>query len=56
MDGAEGIARRIAHLLEGQSFAARGAPNRFIVTGPIEGAAGLEGALAARGFGPAETF
>lgn len=55
VDGAAGIARRIAHLLEGQSFARTG-PNRFVVTGPIEGAAGLEAALAARGFGPAEAF
>ena len=54
-DGAEGIARRIAHLLEGQSFAAQG-PNRFVVTGPLTGAQGLEKALATRGFGPAEAF
>ena len=56
VDGAAGIARRIAHLLEGQGFTANGAPNRFIVTGPLAGAAGLEAALAARGFGPAEAF
>lgn len=56
VDGAQGIARRIAHLLEGQDFAAGGARNRFIVTGPLAGAAGLEAALAARNFGPAETF
>ncbi len=55
VDGAQGIARRIAHLIEGQGFAASG-PNRFIVTGPLSGAAGLEAALAARGFGPAEAF
>jgi glutamate racemase len=55
VDGAAGIAGRIAHLLEGQSFARKG-PNRFVVTGPIKGAAGLEPALAARGFGPAEAF
>ena len=55
VDGAEGIARRIAHLLEGQNFDRNG-PNRFIVTGPIAGAEGLEAALAARGFGPAEAF
>jgi glutamate racemase len=55
VDGAQGIARRIAHLLEGQSFAATG-PNRFIVTGPLAGANGLEAALAARGFGAAEAF
>ncbi|PKP95468.1 MAG: glutamate racemase [Alphaproteobacteria bacterium HGW-Alphaproteobacteria-14] len=55
VDGAQGIARRIAHLLEGQDFTASG-PNRFIVTGPLAGAVGLEAALAARGFGPAEPF
>jgi glutamate racemase len=55
VDGAQGIARRIAHLLEGQSFAASG-PNRFVVTGPLAGAEGLEGALAARGFRAAEAF
>ncbi|OBV12156.1 glutamate racemase [Erythrobacter dokdonensis] len=55
VDGAQGIARRIAHLLSGQSFAASG-PNRFIVTGPMAGAAGLEAALAARGFAPPEIF
>ena len=56
VDGAAGIARRIAHLLEGQSFAASSAPNRFVVTGPLAGAAGLEQALAARGFGGVEAF
>ena len=55
VDGAQGIARRIVQLLGGQSIAASG-PNRFIVTGPITGAAGLNDALAARGFGPAEAF
>ncbi|UYV14555.1 glutamate racemase [Porphyrobacter sp. ULC335] len=55
IDGAQGIARRIAHLLEGQSFAAPH-PNRFVVTGPVTGADGLESALAARGFGAAEAF
>ncbi len=55
VDGADGIARRIAHLLEGQGFAATG-PDRFVVTGPLSGAEGLEEALAARGFGAAEAF
>lgn len=55
VDGAAGIARRIAQLLEGRAFAATG-PNRFIVTGPLAGADGLEAALAQRGFGPAEVF
>jgi glutamate racemase len=56
VDGAAGIARRIAHLLDGQSFAPSLGPNRFIVTGPLAGAEGLEAALAARGFGDAEAF
>ena len=59
VDGAAGIARRIAHLLDGQSFANPGPnrfPNRFIVTGPLAGADGLAPALTARGFGPAEAF
>lgn len=55
VDGAQGIARRIAHLLDGQSFA-KADLNRFVVTGPVEGAAGLAAALTARGFGPAEAF
>jgi len=55
VDGAAGIAQRIAHLLDGQSFAATG-PNRFVVTGPLAGTNGLEAALALRGFGPAEAF
>ena len=56
IDGAAGIARRIAHLLDGQSFAPSPGPNRFIVTGPLAGADGLEAALTARGFGGAEAF
>lgn len=56
IDGATGIARRIAHLLEGQPFPAAPAPNRFIVTGPLAGADGLEAALTVRGFGAAEAF
>lgn len=55
VDGAHGIARRIAHLLEGQSFET-GITDRFIVTGPVERTRGLEAALATRGFGPAESF
>ncbi|MFN4240558.1 MAG: glutamate racemase [Erythrobacter cryptus] len=55
IDGAAGIARRIAALTQGQAFA-RSGPDRFIVTGPLAGAAGLEAALAARGFAPAEAF
>lgn len=55
VDGALGIARRIADLLEGQAYTASGL-NRFVVTGPVTGAAGLEKALGARDFGPAEAF
>lgn len=55
IDGAAGIARRIAQLTQGQSMTASG-PNRFIVTGPLSGAKGLERALSARGFGTAEAF
>lgn len=55
IDGAQGIARRIVHLLEGQEFSSHG-PNRFIVTGPVERAQGLEAALQARGFGAPERF
>jgi glutamate racemase len=55
VDGAAGIARRIAQLTGGQPLTASG-PARFVVTGPLSGAAGLEAALAARGFAPAESF
>ena len=41
VDGAKGIARRIAHLLDGQAFR-RERPDRFVTTGPVDGAAGLE--------------
>jgi glutamate racemase len=56
VDGAQGIAGRIAHLLEGQSFPAAPRPNRFVVTGTLAGADGLEATLAARGLAPAEAF
>lgn len=55
IDGAQGIARRIAHLTQGQTMASEG-PNRFVVTGPLTAASGLENALAARHFAAAETF
>lgn len=55
IDGADGIARRIVSLLEGHEFEPP-ALNRFVVTGPVERAHGLEAALAQRGFGPPETF
>ncbi|MEM7687618.1 MAG: glutamate racemase [Pseudomonadota bacterium] len=58
IDGAQGIARRIVHLI-GEAAPAPTPPqscNHFIVTGPAERAAGLETALAQRGFGPAQSF
>ncbi len=55
IDGAEGIARRIVHLLEGQEFEPT-PQNRFVVTGPVERAQGLEAALAERGFDAPESF
>jgi len=60
IDGADGIARRIASLLDneapGSLPADRAVANRFIVTGPISAARGLEPALKQRGFTPAEMF
>lgn len=55
VDGAKGIANRIAHLVEGQEMSKTG-PNRFIVTGPIEAANGLEQMLNQRGLGRPEQF
>ena len=55
IDGADGIARRIVNLLQGQAFE-QPAHNRFVVTGPLEGTQGLEAALAERGFGSPEVF
>ncbi len=55
VDGAIGIARRIADRLDGQEFAKTG-DNHFVITGPIERAAGLDAALSARGFAPALPF
>lgn len=55
IDGANGIARRIAHLLEGQKFS-RSTQNRFVVTGPIERTAGLGRALEQRNFARPEQF
>lgn len=49
VDGARGIARRIAHLVDGQAMT-RTKPDSFVVTGPVEAAAGLVPALARRGF------
>ena len=55
IDGADGIARRIVSLLEGHEFEPT-VLNRFVVTGPVERAHGLEQALAQRGFGAPESF
>ena len=55
IDGAAGIARRIAHLVEGQAMHREG-PDRFVATGAPERAAGLEPALSARGFAAPEPF
>jgi len=55
VDGAKGIARRVAALLQGQSFEPTPL-NRFIVTGPVEVAAELEKTLAARSLQHAESF
>ncbi|MGB7419440.1 MAG: glutamate racemase [Erythrobacter sp.] len=55
IDGADGIARRIAHLVKDRTFGAS-VPARFVVTGPLEAAAGLEPALHSRGFAAPEAF
>lgn len=55
VDGAQGIARRIAHLLEDHSFDASVA-DRFVFTGQDTIAHGLEEALASRGFEKVESF
>lgn len=48
VDGAAGIARRVAHLLLGATLAP--APGRFLTTGPVEALAPLAPALHSRGF------
>ncbi|MEM6858894.1 MAG: glutamate racemase [Pseudomonadota bacterium] len=55
IDGAQGIARRIAHLTQEQPMQSEGV-SRFVVTGPVKRTSGLEAALAARGFGKPESF
>ncbi len=55
VDGAQGIARRIEHLVQGHSFS-NDTRNRFVITGPTIRASGLESALTSRGFGPVESF
>ncbi|RDC59622.1 Glutamate racemase [Alteripontixanthobacter maritimus] len=53
IDGAEGIARRVADLTKGQTFRRVG-DDRFIVTGPLDRVANLAPALARYGLGPPE--
>ncbi len=55
IDGSVGIARRIVHLVEGQEIEQNG-PARFVVTGPVDAARGLEQALSKRGFATPESF
>ncbi|WP_108791182.1 glutamate racemase [Erythrobacter sp. Alg231-14] len=55
VDGAAGIARRVVDRLAGQPFQKSG-QNRFVVTGPISNAGGLESALSSREFAPAQAF
>lgn len=55
VDGAQGIARRIVHLL-GEETKGKQGFNRFVITGSTDKAAGLERALAERGFAQAESF
>ncbi|TCD02227.1 glutamate racemase [Erythrobacteraceae bacterium CFH 75059] len=54
VDGAAGIARRIADLTRGQPFAA--APPRFVATGDAATLARYAPALSARGFAPPALF
>lgn len=55
IDGAAGIARRVAYLVQDQAFE-RGDRDRFIITGALEKAANLAPSLAENGFGPAENL
>lgn len=55
VDGAEGIARRIASLTDGQAFA-RTAPDLAVTTGPLDDFARLAPALASRGIERLEKF
>ena len=55
IDGAQGIARRIAHLTQGHYFIRNG-PDRFVTTGALERTHGLTKALGQRGFGAVESF
>ncbi len=55
LDGAEGIARRIAHLLDGQDFARNG-PNRAVTTGDISTLQELKDTLATYGIDQIDRF
>ncbi|MBU6268238.1 MAG: glutamate racemase [Sphingomonadales bacterium] len=55
VDGAEGIARRIAQLTQGQAFA-RSGPDRAVFTGAADDIAALAPALAAHGLERMEHF
>lgn len=55
VDGAEGIARRVAHLTDGQEFD-RSQPDRAVTTSSIEDWHRLSPTLAAHGFQILETF
>ena len=55
VDGAQGIARRIAALTQGQPFA-RAAPDRAVTTGPLDDWLRLSNALASYGLHQLETF
>ncbi|MEM7779891.1 MAG: glutamate racemase [Pseudomonadota bacterium] len=55
IDGAQGIARRIVQLLDGQKPSHQ-RDNRFVVTGDLSSSHGLAKALETRGFGAIEAF
>lgn len=55
VDGADGIARRIAVLTQGQAFR-RAVPDRAVTTGPAADFAALAPAFARRGIDTLETF
>lgn len=55
VDGAQGIARRVAHLTEGQAFL-RAGPDRAVTTGPIEDWHRLAPALAGYGLHQLESL
>lgn len=55
IDGAAGIARRIAHLTEGQPFPDTGS-NRFVATGNLQSTQGLLPTLKFHGFSDIERF